>query len=96
MLNPNIILCRAAGDQPLVRRVWSVAEDGVLICTQENFQLWAEENIEPVLVKVPFNAAYRHNEQLFHQLNAIFQPGEDHNSELEALWLKAEPYNGQV
>lgn len=92
MFRSDVVLCRAAGDQPLIRRVWSIADDGVFICTQQNFQLWEEQEFEPVAVKVPFGAVYEHDEQLFKQLNGAFRPGENHNAELEKLWLSAEPY----
>lgn len=89
----DFILCRAVGDQPLVRRVWSIVDDGVFICTHENFQLWEEQEIEPVVVKVPFSAVYKYDEQLFQQLDMVFIPAENHNAKLEKLWLNAEPYH---
>lgn len=96
MFRQEFILCRAAGNQPLVRTIWSIADDGVLICTQENFQLWAEQEIKPIVVKAPFGAIYKYDEQLFQQLQKAFRPTERRNAELEQLWLNAEPYQGQI
>ena len=96
MVRSEVVLCRAAGSQPLIRTVWSVADDGVLICTQENFRLWAEQGIEPTAIKVPFGAVFKYDQQLFQQLNKVFQPGENHNTELEQLWLNAELYHVQI
>ncbi len=96
MFLTDSVLCRAAGDQPLIRRVWSIADDGVLICTLENFQLWAEQEIKPIVVKAPFGAIYKYDEQLFQQLQKAFRPTEGRNAELEQLWLNAEPYRAQI
>ena len=96
MLRQEFILCRAAGNQPLVRTIWSIADDGVFICTRENFRLWEEQEIEPILVKVPINAVYEYDEQLFQQLNRAFRPGNNRNAELERLWLNAKPYHDQM
>lgn len=93
MLQFDFVLCRAAGNQPLIRTVWSIVDDGVFICTPENFQVWEEQEIKPIVVKVPFSAVYKYDEQLFQQLDTVFMPAENHNAKLEKLWLNAEPYH---
>ena len=89
----DIVICRDFEGDPLVRRVWSVAEDGILVCTEENFQRSLREKAPPIAVRVPSEAAYRYDQ---HLLDQLVQASQDHTNgkELSALlWKRAEHYS---
>lgn len=91
----DIVICRDFENEALVRRVWSVVEDGILICTEESLQRSLEENKQPIVVRVPFEAAYKYDQRLLAQL--LEASGEHANcaKPLVSLWQEAEPYHSQ-
>jgi len=46
----ELVVLRAVGNKPLVRRVWAVTEDAVLICDEQNYKTLSEggEGLWPV------------------------------------------------
>ncbi|MBA7533528.1 hypothetical protein ES705_25768 [subsurface metagenome] len=92
MSTNDTVLCRSFGGEPLVRMVQSIMEEGVLICTQENFELWEKASIDPIIALAPFDAVYEYSEDLFHELDEAFGNVGDRGTKLEQLWRQAKPY----
>ncbi len=91
--NHDIVICRSFGDEPLVRIVWSITKEGILISTQESFHLWKKANVDPEVVLAPFDAIYQYDEDLFRRLQEAFHSPGSQSAELEQLWQQAKPHN---
>ena len=91
--NHDIILCRSFGDEPLVRVLWSITKDGILISTPESFDLWKKTNVDPVLVLAPFDAIYQYDEDLFRRLEEVFRNSVSQSAEVGQLWQQAKPHD---
>ena len=92
MSNYDVVLCRSFGNEPLVRVVWSVTDEGILICSQDNLDSTWRTQADTVPVLAPFDAIYEYDDDLFPQLDKAFRSFGDHSPELEQLWKKARPY----
>ena len=92
MSNHDVVLCRSFGNEPLVRAVWSITKEGILICGQESLDLSKKIQADTVQVLAPFDAIYEYDEDLFRQLDKAFQNSGDDGTELEQLWRQARPY----
>ena len=92
MSNHDVVLCRSFGNEPVVRMVWSITKEGILICGQESFDLWKKSQADIVPVLAPFDAIYEYDEDLFRQLDKAFRNLGNHSIELEQLWQQAKPY----
>ena len=91
MSNHDVVLCRSFGNEPLVRVVWSITEEGILICGQDSLDL-SKQQTDAVPVLAPFEAIYEYDKDLFPQLDKAFRNFGDHSPELEQLWQQARPY----
>jgi len=58
MSNHDVVLCRSFGNEPLVRVVWSITEEGILICGQDSLDLSKQTQSDAVPVLAPFEAIY--------------------------------------
>lgn len=92
MSNHDVVLCRSFGDEPLVRVVWSITTEGILICGEESLDLSEKTETEVVPVLAPFDAIYDYDEELFHRLDKAFRHSGGDGIELERLWQQANPY----
>ena len=92
MSNHDVVLCRSFGNEPLVRAVWAITKEGILICRQESLDPSKKTQADIVPVLAPFDAIYEYNEDLFRQLNEAFRNSGDDGTELEQLWRQARPY----
>jgi len=92
MSNHDVVLCRSFGNEPLVRVVWSITDEGVLICAQDGLDITGEAQIGTVPVLAPFEAIYEFDKDLFPQLDKAFRSFGDHSPELAQLWRRARPY----
>ena len=92
MSNHDVVLCRSFGNEPLVRVVWSITKEGILICEQESLDLSKKTLADIVPVLAPFDAIYEYDEDLFRQLDKAFRNSRDGSTELEELWQQAKPY----
>ena len=92
MSNHDVVLCRSFGNEPLVRVVWSITEEGILICGQDSLDLSKQTQTDAVPVLAPFDAIYEYDKDLFPQLDKAFRNFGDHSPELEQLWQQARPY----
>jgi hypothetical protein len=92
MSSNDVVLCRSFGDEPLVRVVWSVTKEGILICGQESQDTGKREQKEVATVLAPFEAVYEYDKDLFPLLNKAFRDYGDNSPELDHLWQQAKPY----
>lgn len=92
MSNHDVVLCRSFGNEPLVRVVWEITSEGILICGQESLDLAKQMQKEAVPVLAPYSAIYEYDKDLFPQLDKAFRNGGDNSLELEQLWQYAKPY----
>jgi len=92
MSNHDIVLCRSFGNEPLVRIVWSITKEGILICEPESLDLSKKTQADIVPVLAPFDAIYEYDEDLFRQMDRAFRNSGDGSTELEQLWGQAKPY----
>ncbi len=96
MSTNDVVLCRSFGDEPLVRVVWSVTKEGVLICGQESLDPVKREQGDVVPVLAPFEAIYEYDKDLFPLLDKAFRDFGDGSPELNHLWQQARPYKSAV
>lgn len=82
------VVCRSFGDEPLVRRIWSMEKDGVLLCTEEGFIEWQQFDMEPTVALATFDLVYKYDERLVQQLKDAYRGCKP---ELKKLWKQAEP-----
>ena len=92
MSNHDVVLCRSFGNEPLIRVVWSITEEGILICGQDGLDRSNQMETGTVPVLAPFDAVYEYDRDLFPQLDRAFKNFGDHSPELEQLWQLARPY----
>ncbi len=92
MSNHDVVLCRSFGNEPLVRVVWTITKEGILICEQDSLDPLKKTQADIVPVLAPFDAIYEYDEDLFRQLDEAFRNSGDHGTELEQLWRQARPY----
>jgi hypothetical protein len=93
MSNHDIVLCRSFGNEPLVRIIWDVVKDGILVCRSENFDLLKSTQVDGMAVLAPSDAIYEYDEILFHQLDEAFHNSGRHEGKLERLWRQAKRYD---
>ena len=96
MSNHDVVLCRSFGNEPLVRVVWSITGEGILICGQESLDLSRQILADTVPVLAPFDAIYEYDEDLFPQLDRAFRNSGEHSPELLLLWQRAKPYKTAI
>ena len=96
MSNKDVVLCRSFGNEPLVRIVWSVTEEGVLICGQESLDPDRQAQGDVVPVLAPFEAIYEYDKDLFPLLDKAFRNFGDNSPELDNLWQQARPYKRAI
>jgi hypothetical protein len=96
MSEHDVVLCRSFGNEPLVRVVWSVTEEGILICGQESLDESKQKQNDSVPVLAPFDAVYEYDDNLFPELDKTFRNFGEHSLELEQLWRRARPYKAAV
>ena len=92
MSNHDIVLCRSFGNEPLVRVVWDITEEGILICGQDSLDLSNKKQSDSVPVLAPFDAVYEYDKDLFPELDKAFKNFGDDSPELMGLWQYAKPY----
>lgn len=92
MSKRDVVLCRSFGNEPLVRVVWSITDEGVLICGQDSLDPSIQTQTDVVPVLAPFEAVYEYDKDLFPQLDKAFRNFGDRSPELERLWRQAKPY----
>ena len=92
MSNHDIVLCRSFGNEPLVRVLWSITKEGILICGPESLDLSKKTQADIVPVLAPFDTIYEYDEDLFRQLDRFFRNSGDGSTELEQRWQQAKPY----
>jgi hypothetical protein len=92
MSNHDVVLCRSFGDEPLVRVVWSVTHEGILICGQDSLDAARQAQGDAVPVLAPFEAIYEYDKDLFPLLDKAFRDFGDRSPELLHLWRQARPY----
>ena len=92
MSNHDVVLCRSFGNEPLVRVVWSVTDEGILICGQDSLDLDKQAQGDAVPVLAPFEAIYEYDKDLFPLLDKAFRDSGDRSLELLYLWQQARPY----
>jgi hypothetical protein len=97
MSQNDVVLCRSFGNEPLVRVVWSVTDEGILIYGQDNKDwLKPADPDDSVPVLAPFDAVYEYDELLFPQLEKTFRSYGGLSPRLERLWEQARPYKVTV
>jgi hypothetical protein len=96
MSKHEVVLCRSFGDEPLVRVVWSVTEEGILICGQDSLDQVKQAQGEAVPVLAPFEAIYEYDKDLFPLLDTAFRSFGDRSPELLRLWQQAKPYRTAI
>ena len=92
MSNHDVVLCRSFGNEPLVRFVWEITGEGILICGQESLDLSKKTQNDSKPVLAPCEAVYEYDKDLFPQLDKAFRTFGDNSPELEELWRYARPY----
>ena len=92
MSEHDVVLCRSFGNEPLVRVVWSISGEGILICGQDSLDESKRTQNGSVPVLAPFDAIYEYDDNLFPELDKAFRNFGDQSPELEQLWRKARPY----
>lgn len=96
MSNHDVVLCRSFGNEPLVRVVWSVTEEGILIYGQDNSDWSNPTQGDTVPALAPFDAVYEYDEILFTHLEKAFRNFGGLSPRLEQLWTQARPYKVKV
>ncbi|MBI2850618.1 MAG: hypothetical protein HYX80_06195 [Chloroflexi bacterium] len=96
MSNNDVVLCRSFGNEPLVRVVWSVTDEGILIYGQDNRDWSKQVQDDSVPVLAPFDAVYEYDDVLFPQLEKTFRNFGGLSPKLERLWQQARPYKVKV
>jgi hypothetical protein len=87
----DIALVRSFSKDPVVRRIFEERDDCVLICLEEQFILWRDKGIRPLLVKCPKTRIFHYDELLYGKLKyAAYSSGDD--KLLDALWDQAQTY----
>ncbi len=92
MTRGALVMVRALGGQPLIRRIWQEHDRGILICRVEDYDLWQSEGREPPVAGFPKEDIFVYDEHLFAELEDIYQD-HDGNSRLQQEWQHARPYH---
>ena len=89
----KIVLVKSFPSEPLSRCVFGEQDDGVMLCLEEEFRLWEQKGIRPLIVKCPKTRVFEYDDELFKKLKEAAYTLED-QALLEALWGKARIYDG--
>lgn len=87
----EVVLVKSFQNDPVVRRIFEEKDDGVMLCLEEEFRLWEDKGIRPLIVKCPKSRVFNYDEELYAKLKEAAYLLGDHNL-LEALWNQAESY----
>ena len=91
----KIVLVKSFPSEPLVRSVFKEKDDYVMLCLEEEFKLWKDKGVTPLVVKCPKSRVFHYDEKLYRKLSEAAYSLED-NDLLEALWNQAESYHGAI
>lgn len=87
----EFVIVKSFPNEPVVRCVYRETEDDMLICLVEDFKLWEDEGIKPLVAKSPKSRIFQYDGDLFAKLKeAAYSLGD--NNLLNALWNQAQRY----
>lgn len=91
----EVVLVKSFQNDPVVRRIFEEKDDGVMLCLEEEFRLWKDEGIRPLVVKCPKTRVFHYDEELYRKLREAAYSSEDKDL-LETLWNQAESYYSPI
>jgi len=85
------VLLRGSKDRPYARYIWEERREYILVCSEEDLLVGIEDDRTPVTPGVAKNNCFKYDEELFIQLQVVYQNSAEDGS-LDKLWEKAVPY----
>ena len=90
MAKGDVVLARASGGQPIVRRVWEVESGQILVTLEDYYKRWQNQKVAPWTFGLEKTNVFKHDAKLFEQLEAAFHA--KHKDQLDKLWAQAKHY----
>ena len=92
----DIVLIKASGDEPGVRRIWDPDSRRPLVCLEDYWVRWERHEVAPMCWPVSPDRLYGFDETLSHDLEEAFQASRkghaDASTRLAGLWNQAKRY----
>ena len=92
----DVVLIKASGNEPGVRRVWAPDTERPFVCLEDYWLRWRRHSVEPVCWPISSTMIFLFDEGLYSDLAEAFrslrQGVEGAQQRLEGLWEQAKRY----
>ncbi|MSP78239.1 MAG: S24 family peptidase [Dehalococcoidia bacterium] len=92
----DIVLAKASGGEPIVRRVWVEEGGKIAVAHEDYYKRWQQQRVEPWTFAIDKADVFKHDDRLFQALEAAYKQKRKGDAagdgQLTKLWSQAKPY----